>query len=49
MIQISKNGKNSSNMYYMHMALLKEICTDKNDKNLIISIFLKIKLWKREY
>jgi|GEM_PF-4904780 len=49
MMQISKNGYKSSNMCYMQMSLLKEICSIKNDSKPIISIFLKIKLWKREY
>lgn len=35
-IQISKNGKNSSNLYYKHTTLLEEICTIKKDNIIII-------------
>jgi hypothetical protein len=34
-IQISKNGKNSSNMYYLQTELLEEICNVKNDNYII--------------
>jgi hypothetical protein len=48
-MQISKNGYNSSNMYYRQLRLLEEICSIKNVTKHIRSLFLKIKLWKREY
>ncbi len=34
-IQISKNGNNSSNMYYIQLVLLQEICTVKNNNKLL--------------
>lgn len=48
-ILISKNGINNSNLYKRKLLILKELCSIKNDSKRIISLFLKLKLWKREY
>jgi hypothetical protein len=46
-IQISKNGKNSSNMYYNQTALLKELCIDKMEDRLVKKSNMKTIAWKR--